>query len=84
MATDGLATVGVAAVQADTLGVPVSRPKMVETTALGSAIAAGLAVGVWDSPKDPRLGQMLQVEKDFHPPPDDTGDLSNCAACLLI
>jgi glycerol kinase len=35
--------------QADILGVPVIRPKVAETTALGAAYAAGLAVGVWDS-----------------------------------
>jgi glycerol kinase len=34
-------------IQANTLGVAVARPAMVETTALGSAVAAGLAVGVW-------------------------------------
>lgn len=33
--------------QADILGVPVSRPKVAETTALGAAYAAGLAVGHW-------------------------------------
>ena len=33
--------------QADVLGIPVVRPKVVETTALGAAYAAGLAVGVW-------------------------------------
>jgi len=33
--------------QADILGVPVVRPKVVETTALGAAYAAGLAVGFW-------------------------------------
>ena len=33
--------------QADTLGVPVSRPDVVETTALGAAGLAGLATGVW-------------------------------------
>ena len=35
--------------QADILGIPVVRPKVVETTALGAAYAAGLAVGVWSS-----------------------------------
>lgn len=35
--------------QADLIGIPVNRPAMRETTALGAAIAAGLAVGVWDS-----------------------------------
>ena len=34
--------------QADILGVPVVRPKVAETTALGAAYAAGLAVGFWD------------------------------------
>ena len=33
--------------QADVLGVPVIRPKVTETTALGAAYAAGLAVGFW-------------------------------------
>jgi len=33
--------------QADIIGIPVERPKMLETTALGAAIAAGFAVGVW-------------------------------------
>ncbi len=37
--------------QADILGVPLSRPKMIETTALGAAFLAGLATGVWESPK---------------------------------
>ncbi|KAA1373586.1 glycerol kinase GlpK [Aeromicrobium fastidiosum] len=36
-------------IQADVLGVPVSRPVVAETTALGSAYAAGLAVGFWAS-----------------------------------
>jgi glycerol kinase len=31
------------------IGIPVARPKMRETTALGAAIAAGLAVGIWES-----------------------------------
>src|SRR5690606_18504087 len=34
-------------VQADLLGVPVVRPKVTETTALGAAYLAGLAAGVW-------------------------------------
>ena len=35
-------------IQADLLGVPVVRPKVTETTALGAAYLAGLAVGYWD------------------------------------
>jgi len=38
--------------QADVLGRPVRRPKMVETTALGAAMLAGLAVGLWRSPSE--------------------------------
>jgi glycerol kinase len=40
--------------QADLLGVPVVRPAVIETTALGAAYAAGLAEGVWSSPTDLR------------------------------
>jgi glycerol kinase len=36
--------------QADILGVPVVRPRVTETTALGAAYAAGLAAGFWNSP----------------------------------
>ena len=36
--------------QADILGVPVVRPRVAETTALGAAYAAGLAVGFWARP----------------------------------
>ena len=35
--------------QADLVGIPIVRPKMRETTALGAAIAAGFAAGVWKS-----------------------------------
>ena len=35
--------------QADVLGIPVERPDMVETTALGAAALAGLATGVWST-----------------------------------
>ena len=38
--------------QADILGVPVDRPQVIETTALGAAYLAGLAVGVWDSKEE--------------------------------
>jgi glycerol kinase len=40
--------------QADILDVPVVRPVVAETTALGAAYAAGLAVGFWRSPEDIR------------------------------
>jgi len=41
-------------IQADVLGLPVSRPVVAETTALGAAYAAGLAVGFWDSTEELR------------------------------
>ena len=51
--------------QADMLGVPVIRPKMTETTALGAAYAAGLAVGYWSSFDD--LRQNWGVDRTFEP-----------------
>src|SRR5580692_9533332 len=41
-------------IQADTLGVPVSRPVVAETTALGAAYAAGLATGFWSTTEELR------------------------------
>ena len=43
--------------QADLLGVPVVRPRVTETTALGAAYLAGLAVGFWESPEALRADQ---------------------------
>ena len=40
--------------QADVLGVPVVRPRVTETTALGAAYLAGLAVGFWSGPEELR------------------------------
>jgi glycerol kinase len=51
--------------QADLLGIPVVRPKVVETTALGAAYLAGLAVGVYQSLDE--LAAQWQVERRFHP-----------------
>ncbi|GAB3328344.1 glycerol kinase GlpK [Larkinella ripae] len=51
--------------QADMLGVPVIRPKMTETTALGAAYAAGLAVGYWSSFDD--LRQNWGIDRTFDP-----------------
>jgi glycerol kinase len=45
--------------QADVLGIPVERPDMVETTALGAAGLAGLALGVWRSPEDFLAGRQF-------------------------
>ena len=51
--------------QADILGVPVVRPVQRETTALGAAIAAGLAVGFWESGAD--LRAALAEDARFEP-----------------
>jgi glycerol kinase len=45
--------------QADVLGVPVTRPDMLETTALGAAGLAGLAAGVWRRPEDFLAGRRF-------------------------
>jgi len=45
--------------QADILGVPVERPEMIETTALGAAGLAGLALGVWQSTEDFLAGRRI-------------------------
>jgi glycerol kinase len=47
--------------QADILGVPVVRPKVAETTSLGAAYAAGLAVGFWDRLEDLRANWGIDV-----------------------
>ncbi len=51
--------------QADLLGVPVVRPSIAETTALGAAYAAGLAVGFWRNLED--LRQNWQVDQTWQP-----------------
>ena len=48
--------------QADQLQVPVSRPTVQETTALGAAYLAGLAEGVWSSPDEVTENWVLDVE----------------------
>ncbi|MEV6306760.1 glycerol kinase GlpK [Actinoplanes sp. NPDC051861] len=51
--------------QADILGVPVSRPAVAETTALGAAYAAGLATGFWNSIDDLRAN--WHEDRRWHP-----------------
>jgi glycerol kinase len=51
--------------QADLLGVPVSRPAVTETTALGAAYLAGLATGVWSGPDD--LASHWRLDRCFEP-----------------
>jgi glycerol kinase len=51
--------------QADILGVPVVRPKVLETTALGAAYLAGLATDVWKSREE--IAAQWQMERRFTP-----------------
>jgi glycerol kinase len=52
-------------VQADQVGVPVERPEIVETTALGAAFLAGLGTGVWDSTD--ALRDTWSLDRRFEP-----------------
>jgi glycerol kinase len=51
--------------QADVLGVPLDRPRVVETTAMGAAFLAGLAVGFWRSASE--LVHARRIDKRFRP-----------------
>jgi glycerol kinase len=50
--------------QADLLGIPVRRPRQVETTALGAAYLAGLGAGVWS---DADLKGLWKLDREFEP-----------------
>jgi glycerol kinase len=52
-------------IQADVLGVPVMRPQVTETTALGAAYLAGLAVGVWLDAA--ALSAQWAIDRRFEP-----------------
>src|SRR5438045_7523235 len=51
--------------QADILGVPVQRPKVAETTALGAAYLAGIAVGFWGSAQE--VAEHWVIDRTFEP-----------------
>jgi glycerol kinase len=51
--------------QADLLGVPVARPKVLETTALGAAYLAGLTVDLWKSREE--IASHWQLDRRFEP-----------------
>jgi len=51
--------------QADLLGLPVVRPTVIETTALGAAYLAGLATGVWSSTA--ALASQWDIDRVFEP-----------------
>jgi glycerol kinase len=52
-------------IQSDILGIPIIRPKISETTALGVAYLAGLAVGFWNSYED--IAGQWEIDKKFEP-----------------
>jgi glycerol kinase len=54
--------------QSDVLGVPVVRPTVAETTSLGAAYAAGLAVGFWEKVED--LRENWGKDKEWSPSMD--------------
>jgi len=54
--------------QAGQLGVPVRRPRVLETTGLGAAFLAGLRSGVWSSTDE--LRPTWQLDRRFDPAPD--------------
>jgi glycerol kinase len=56
--------------QADFSGIPIVRPKVTETTALGAAYLAGLGIGVW--PDQQTLSRNWQVQRRFEPTLSDT------------
>jgi glycerol kinase len=56
-------------IQADALGMAVLRPKIIETTALGAAFAAGLSVGYFKSQSD--LRRHWQLDRRFEPVVDE-------------
>lgn len=51
--------------QSDLAALPIDRPRILDTTALGSGLAAGLAVGVWKSPAD--LKSSWKIDRSFTP-----------------
>jgi glycerol kinase len=65
--------------QADLLGVPVVRPKITETTALGAAYLAGLAVGYWSDGRE--ITAQWLAERTFEPGMDRAHAEALMAGC---
>ena len=57
--------------QADVLGAPLTRPRVIETTALGAAYLAGLGAGFWDGPDD--ISGQWREDRRFLPQTDGAG-----------
>jgi glycerol kinase len=55
-------------IQSDVLGIPIIRPKISETTALGVAYLAGLAVGYWNGYEE--IASQWQIDRKFEPQPE--------------
>ena len=51
--------------QSDLLGIPVARPRVIESTALGAGLLAGLGVGFWTSHRE--LDRARRIERRFRP-----------------
>jgi glycerol kinase len=51
--------------QADLLGTPLQRPRMLETTALGAGLLAGMSAGIWSSPRDAESARV--IDRTFKP-----------------
>ncbi len=64
--------------QADVLGIPVDRPKILETTAAGAAYLAGLATGFWKD--EAEIISLRQVERIFEPSRPESWRASQMAA----
>ena len=62
--------------QADISGAPVNRPMCVETTAMGAAYLAGLAVGYWDGKED--VVKSWAIDRTFEPAIDEADRAKRC------
>jgi glycerol kinase len=66
--------------QADQLQIPVRRPQVAETTALGAAFLAGLATGVWSSTDE--LVDTWRLDARFEPGTRDDGGYARWRAAV--
>jgi glycerol kinase len=63
--------------QSDLLGVPVERPRVLETTAFGAGLLAGMGVGLWSSPHE--LTRARKIERVFRPKRPRAWRVAECA-----
>ncbi|KAI3684323.1 hypothetical protein L6452_33545 [Arctium lappa] len=83
---DGRATVNntLMQIQADLLGSPVVRPSDIETTALGAAYGAGLAVGVWTQEEIFSNGERMKKDTTFNPVLDELRKKKVASWCKAV